>query len=99
MKERGIRKKLTGVVIAKKMEKTAVVLVSRLKRHGSYKKYITRYAKYVAHDPQNSCQVGDRVRIIESRPISKTKRWQVMEILESSIGEVLKEAIEEASEQ
>ncbi|MBU2499347.1 MAG: 30S ribosomal protein S17 [Proteobacteria bacterium] len=87
MKERGIRKKLTGVVIANKMEKTAVVLVSRLKRHGTYKKYITKYAKYIAHDPQDSCQIGDRVRIIESKPISKTKRWQVMEILERSIGE------------
>jgi len=53
----------------------------------------------VAHDPQNNCQIGDRVKIMESRPISKTKRWQVMEILESSIGQELKEAIGEASEQ
>lgn len=99
MKGRGIRKKLTGVVIANKMDKTAVVLVSRLKRHGTYKKYITKYNRYVAHDPQNNCQIGDRVKIMESRPISKTKRWQVMEILESSIGQELKEAIGEASEQ
>lgn len=64
------------------MDKTAVVLVNRLKKHAMYKKYITTRAKFVAHDPQNSCQAGDRVRIQESRPISKTKRWQVIEIIE-----------------
>ena len=99
MKERGIRKKLTGVVIANNTDKTAVILVSRLKRHGTYKKYITKYVRYVAHDPQNNCHIGDRVRIIESRPISRTKRWQVSEIIEKSIGQELMGTVGEASEQ
>lgn len=84
MKERGVRKKLVGVVISNSMEKTAVVLVNRLKKHKMYKKYVTTRAKYVAHDPQNICQVGDKVKILESRPFSKTKRWQVLEVTERS---------------
>ena len=86
MKGRGVRRKLIGVVVGNKMDKTAVVLVSRLKKHRMYKKYITTQSTYVAHDPQNSCQVGDRVKIIESRPISKTKRWLIIEIIEKSNG-------------
>jgi small subunit ribosomal protein S17 len=89
MKERGIRKKLIGVVVSNSTDKTAVVQVSRLKKHRTYKKYITRQKKYKAHDPQNSCQVGDKVRIIESRPISKTKRWQVIDIIDKSREEAL----------
>ncbi|MBW1763182.1 MAG: 30S ribosomal protein S17 [Deltaproteobacteria bacterium] len=85
MAERGVRKKLTGVVVGNSMDKTAVVLINRLTKHKTYMKYIKRRAKYMAHDPQNSCQIGDTVRIIESRPISKNKRWQVLEILESSV--------------
>ncbi len=81
MTGRGLRRKLMGTVVSNKMDKTALVLVERLTRHASYKKYVRRRAKYMAHDPQNRCQVGDRVRIIESRPISKRKRWQVLEIL------------------
>jgi small subunit ribosomal protein S17 len=84
MKERGIRKKLIGVVVSNSMDKTAVVQVRRLKKHRTYKKYVTGQKKYKVHDPRNSCQVGDKVRIIESRPISRTKRWQVIEILEKS---------------
>jgi small subunit ribosomal protein S17 len=94
MKERGVRKKLTGVVIGTSMDKTAVVLVNRLKKHSTYNKYIRRHTKYLAHDPNNICQNGDRVRIIESRPISKLKRWQVMEIVEKA-----RTAIEAANEQ
>jgi len=82
MRERGVRKKLVGVVVGTSMEKTAVVLVNRLKKHKTYTKYIKRYSKYLVHDPQNRCQVGDKVKIIESRPISKNKRWQVIEIME-----------------
>jgi len=82
MRERGVRKKLVGVVVGTSMEKTAVVLVNRLKKHKTYTKYIKRYSKYLVHDPQNRCQVGDKVKIIESRPISKSKRWQVIEIME-----------------
>ena len=84
MMERGKRKKLTGVVVGDGMDKTAMVLVSRIKKHGTYGKYIRRQKKYMVHDPQNACQTGDRVRIIESRPISKRKRWQVIEVIESS---------------
>ena len=85
MKERGTRKKMIGRVVSHKMDKTAVVSVSRLKKHVSYKKYITGEKIFKAHDPKNTCGVGDKVRIIESRPISKTKRWQVLEILERGL--------------
>jgi len=95
MKERGSRKKLVGVVIGHRMDKTTVISVSRLKRHGAYGKYLTARKTYVAHDPRNLCQVGDKVRIIESRPISKTKRWQVLDVLEKGRAETaLPEAIE-----
>jgi small subunit ribosomal protein S17 len=81
MRERGSRKKLVGTVISTQMDKTALVLVERLTQHRTYKKYIRKRAKYMAHDPKNMCQVGDKVRIIESRPISKRKRWQVTGII------------------
>ena len=81
MTERGSRKSLAGTVVSNKMEKTALVLVERLTKHKIYGKYIRRHKKYMAHDPQNNCRIGDKVRIVESRPISKRKRWQVMEIL------------------
>jgi small subunit ribosomal protein S17 len=64
------------------MDKTAVVLVGRLTKHPMYKKYIRSRSKFLAHDPQNRCEIGDKVRIIESRPLSKKKRWQVLEIVE-----------------
>jgi small subunit ribosomal protein S17 len=83
MMERGKRKNLTGVVVGNEMDKTAMVLVSRIKKHSTYGKYIRRQKKYMAHDPQNTCQIGDKVRIIESKPISKSKRWQVIEVIES----------------
>jgi small subunit ribosomal protein S17 len=95
MKERGSRKKLVGVVIGHRMDKTTVISVSRMKRHGTYEKYLTARKTYVAHDPRNLCQVGDKVRIIESRPISKTKRWQVVDVLEKGRAELaLTEAVE-----
>lgn len=86
MTERGSRKRLTGTVVRNQMNKTALVLVERLTRHGSYKKYVRRRAKYMAHDPKDMCQIGDKVRIIESRPISKRKRWQVIDIIEKANG-------------
>ena len=82
MKERGVRKKLVGVVVGNSMDKTAMVLVSRLRKHATYRKFVRSQTKYMAHDPKNQCQVGDRVKLVESRPLSKRKRWQVMEILE-----------------
>ena len=87
MGERGVRKRLTGIVVESKMDKTAVVLVNRLKKHKFYTKFIRRNSKYLAHDPRNMCRAGDMVRIIESRPISKTKRWQVIEIIEKGISD------------
>lgn len=84
MRERGVRKKLSGVVVGIAMQKTAVVLVNRLKKHKTYGKYIKQRSKYLVHDPQNRCQIGDKVRIIESRPISKRKRWQLVEIIEKA---------------
>jgi len=82
MKRRGVRKKRIGIVISNKMDKSAVVLVSRLTKHRIYKKYVKSQKKYMVHDLQNKCQVGDKVRIIEIRPISKKKRWQVIEVIE-----------------
>lgn len=87
MRERGIRKRMTGVVVGNKMDKTAVIAVSRLKKHKTYMKYIKSQSIYLAHDPQNLCQIGDRVKIIESKPISKRKRWQIIEVIEKGIPE------------
>lgn len=84
MAEQGVRRKLVGTVIGTHMNKTAMVLVERLIRHRTYKRYVRRRSKYMAHDPHEKCQIGDKVRIIESRPISKRKRWQVADILERS---------------
>ncbi len=81
MTERGSRKSLAGTVVSNRMEKTALILVERLAKHRTYGKYIRRRSKYMAHDPQNKCQIGDKVKIMESRPISKRKRWQVIEII------------------
>ncbi len=88
MTERGLRKKLIGTVIGNRMDKTVLVLVERLTRHRTYKKYLKRRAKYMAHDPQNMCQVGDKVKIIESRPISRRKRWHVLDIIKKGNVEV-----------
>ena len=84
MGERGQRKRLVGTVIGNRMNKTAVVLVERLTKHATYKKFVRRRAKYMAHDTNNICGIGDKVRIIECRPISKRKRWQVVDIIEKS---------------
>ncbi len=80
--ERGIRKSRIGVVVSDKMDKTAVVAVERLVQHPVYKKFIKRTSKFKAHDEKNECKIGDKVRIVETRPLSKTKRWRVVEILE-----------------
>lgn len=80
MRER--RKKLVGRVISNKMDKTVVVKVERLQRHRLYGKVMKKSKKFKAHDAYDSCQVGDMVRIVESRPLSKEKRWIVEEIVE-----------------
>ncbi len=76
---RGIRKTRVGVVISDKMDKTVTIEVRRNVLHPLYKKYIRRRSKLHAHDESNSYHVGDRVRVIEARPLSKTKRWRVQE--------------------
>ena len=81
---RGARKERVGRVISDRMEKTVVVQVATLKRHPLYKKTIQHRVKFKAHDEQNECKVGDLVRITETRPISKEKRWRVAEIIEKA---------------
>lgn len=82
MSERGNRKTQVGIVVSDKMDKTVVVRVSHLVKHPVYNKYIKRSAKYKAHDKDNSCKVGDRVLIVEARPLSKDKRWKVRQIID-----------------
>lgn len=75
---------MVGTVVGNKMDKTVVVMVERLVKDRQYKKYIRRRAKFMAHDEENECGVGDRVRIIEHRPLSKRKRWKVQETVEKA---------------
>lgn len=75
------RKIKTGVVVSDKMQKTIVVRVERLTRHPLYKKIIRRFKKFKAHDEKNSAKAGDMVKIVESRPLSKDKRWRLLEVL------------------
>ena len=72
---------MVGVVVSDGMDKTIVVRVERLVEDSRYKKYVRRYSRYMAHDETNSCKVGDQVRIVEHRPLSKRKRWKLQETL------------------
>jgi len=81
-KTRNTRKTFVGLVESNKMDKTIVVKVERLVKHKTYGKYIKRTSKLSAHDPENTCNIGDRVSIIATRPLSKTKRWRLLEVLE-----------------
>jgi len=82
MGKTGKRKTLAGVVSSDKMDKTVVVMVNRLVLHPVYKKYIRKKKKVKAHDERDECRIGDKVLLIETRPLSKQKRWRVKEILE-----------------
>ena len=84
--KRGIRRTLEGTVVSNKMDKTVVVRVERLVRDPQYHKYVRRYSKFMAHDESNECSLGDRVRIIEHRPISKRKRWKVQATVVKAAG-------------
>ncbi len=84
MTERGRRRTLEGTVVSDKMDKTVVVRVERLVKDRQYKKYVRRYSRFLAHDEGNACRNGDRVQIIEHRPLSKRKRWKVQETLEKA---------------
>ena len=79
------KKELLGLIMSDKMDKSVVVRVERFIQHKVYKKYIKRYKKYHAHDEQNECRIGDEVKIIETRPLSKHKRFRVTEILKKAV--------------
>ena len=85
MKTRGIKREVSGTVISNKMENTVVVQVERLVKHPLYKKYIRRRNKFMAHDKDNACQIGDRVTLLETKPLSKNKRWRVNQIVEKAV--------------
>ena len=76
---------MIGTVTSNKADKTVTVLVERLVKHRLYLKYVRRRTKFAAHDDQNDCRIGDKVLISESRPISKTKRWRVIKIVEKAV--------------
>ena len=84
MSERNLRKTRTGMVVSDKMDKTVVVAVIDNVRHPLYKKIVKRTVKFKAHEEQNACGIGDTVMIMETRPISKDKRWRVVEIIEKA---------------
>ena len=79
------KKTLIGTVISDKMDKTVTVLVERLTQHSTYKKFIRKRKRFKAHDEQNACRIGDKVLIVESRPLSKEKHWRVREIIEKAV--------------
>ncbi|MBQ4447861.1 MAG: 30S ribosomal protein S17 [Clostridia bacterium] len=81
---RGYRKTRTGIVVSDKMDKTVVVAVRTKVRHPLYGKMVNKTTKFKAHDENNECGVGDTVRIMETRPLSKDKRWRVVEIIEKA---------------
>lgn len=80
--ERNLRKERTGVVVSNKMEKSIVVAVKRKVKHPIYGKFVNKTTKFVAHDDTNTCNEGDTIKIMETRPMSKTKRWRLVEIIE-----------------
>ena len=84
MSERNLRKTRVGTVVSNKMDKTVVVSIADNVRHPLYKKIIKRSVKFKAHDEKNECGIGDRVMIMETRPISKDKKWRVVQIIEKA---------------
>jgi small subunit ribosomal protein S17 len=85
MEKRLLRRQLIGTVVSDKMDKTVIVLVERLVKHRLYQKYIRRRSKFAAHDEKNASRIGDKVLIIQSRPLSKTKKWRMSKILEKAV--------------
>jgi small subunit ribosomal protein S17 len=80
--ERNLRKERIGVVASNKMEKSIIVSIERKVKHGLYGKFVKKTSRFVAHDEENTCNEGDTVRIMESRPLSKNKNWRLVEIIE-----------------
>jgi small subunit ribosomal protein S17 len=94
---RGLRKERSGVVISNRMQKTVVVSVVRTVMHPKYKKYLRRRTRVKVHDEKNECRVGDRVVIVQSRPLSRDKRWRVSKILERAKTTETQPSTEEAT--
>ena len=84
MEKRGRRKSKVGSVVSSKMNKSIVVSVERLVRNPLYGKYFRKTSKFMAHDEENQCRVGDTVKIVETRPLSKLKRWRLVEVIEKT---------------
>lgn len=84
MSERAQRKSKFGTVVSDKMEKSIVVSVERKVKHKLYKKYFKKTSKFLAHDENNQCGIGDKVRIAETRPLSKNKRWRLVQVIEKA---------------
>ena len=84
MSERNLRKTRVGTVVSNKMDKTIVVAIKDSVKHPLYKKIIKRTVKMKAHDEQNQCGIGDKVKIMETRPLSKVKRWRLVEVIEKA---------------
>ena len=82
MEERNLRKTKTGLVTSNKMAKTITVIVERKVKHPIYGKFVKKSSKFHAHDEKNECSIGDLVKIAETRPLSKTKRWRLLEVIE-----------------
>lgn len=82
MEKRNLRKERIGLVVSNKMDKSIVVQIERRFKHEIYKKFIKKTNKFVAHDEKNDCNIGDKVRIMETRPLSKNKNWRLVEIIE-----------------
>ena len=80
--ERNLRKERIGIVTSNKMEKSIVVTIERKVKHGLYGKFVKKTSKFVAHDQKNTCNEGDTVKIMETRPMSKNKNWRLVEIIE-----------------
>ncbi len=85
MEERNLRREMIGTVTSDKMDKTVVVSVETSVKHPVYGKFVKRTYKLKAHDEKNECQMGDKVRVMETRPLSKDKRWRVVEIVQKAI--------------
>ena len=84
MEERNKRKVREGIVVSNKMDKSIVVSVERRLKHPKYGKFLKRTSKLMAHDEENTCSIGDKVRVMETRPLSKSKRWRLVEIIEKA---------------
>jgi small subunit ribosomal protein S17 len=82
MEKRNLRKERVGVVVSNKMDKTIVIAVKRKVKHPMYGKFVNKTSKFYAHDETNDCNIGDTVRVMETRPLSKTKNWRLVEIIE-----------------